>query len=244
MTRPQSVGSAGRRGAPGRLPGARMLAAPLLLAAMLGAGSDAPVDRMLRPILKAPSVTARVLLYQSDPFGGPPEESSGRAWYQPGRGLRVRLERGGGEEVLADRSKGGFFLYRVREGTVYHAPWERTPARLRRLVEEPDRILASDLRARAERRRMLGSDREGFRVRDASLGDSTTRVSLWIAPDPKSGLLRWITLAADEDTIWIELKGLALKKSASEADLRLSAPRDAKMEPLDPRELLPRGESR
>jgi hypothetical protein len=242
MARP--VGGLGRESALRRFAGPWLLAGPLLLAAILGAGSDAPVDRLLRPILEARSVTARILLSRSDPFGGRPEESTGRVWYQPGRGLRVRLERGGGEEVLADRSKGGFYLYREREATIYHAPWERTPARLRRLVEEPDRILASDLRARPERRMTLGVARDGYQLREASLGDSTARVSLWVAPDPKSGLLRWITLAAEEDTIWIELRGLALRRTAREGDLRLSAPRDAKVEPLDPRELLPRGESR
>lgn len=216
----------------------------LLLEAGLAIGGDAPVDRMVRPLIEARSVTAQLLLLRSDPFGGPPEESRGRLWYQPGRGLRVRFERGGGEEILADRSRGGFYLYRQNEGTVYHAPWERTPARLRRLVESPERILDADLHARPDRRTLLGVARDGYRLRDASLGDSAAKVSLWVGADASSGLLRWITISAEEDTVWIELRGITLGKTARERDLRLSAPRDAKQEPLDPRELLRGGESR
>jgi hypothetical protein len=231
------VGRAGLRGA-------CLVAGLLLLGAGLAAGSDTPVDRMVRPLIEARSVKAQILLLRSDPFGGPPEESRGRLWYQPVRGLRVRFDRAGGEEILADRSKGGFYLYREDEGTVYRAPWERTPARLRRLVEAPERILDADLRARPERRALLGIARDGYRLRDASLGDSTAKVSLWVGADANSGLLRWITISAEEDTVWIELRGVTLGRTARERDLRLSAPRGTKEEPLDPRELLPGGESR
>jgi hypothetical protein len=200
---------------------------------------------MVRPVLDSRSVTAEVLLDRSDPFGGPPERSTGRLWYQPGRGLRVRFERSeGGEEIVADRSRGAFFLYRAAEGTVYRAPWERAPSRIRRLIEEPERILASDLRARPERRLIAGVAREGYRLRDAALGDSSATVSLWVAGDPRTGVLRWIAIAAPEDSVWIELRGLALRRTARERDLRLSAPRGARVEPLDPRELLPGRESR
>lgn len=232
----------------GRTPARRWPAGGLLgaglLAAGLAAGADSPVDRMVRPLVQAGSVSAQVLLDRSDPFGGRPERSRGRLWYQPGRGLRVRFERGGGEEILADRAKGAFFLYRVEEGTVYRAPWERAPARIRRLIEEPERILESDLRARPERRLVGGAVRDGYRLRDASLSDSEAKVSLWVAADPKSGLLRWIAIAAEDDSIWIELRSLARSRTARARDLALSAPRGAKVEPLDPRELLPRGESR
>lgn len=221
------------------------------IAACLAAGSGASprggtpaVERMLRPLVEARSATARVILERSDPFGGPPERTSGRLWYQPGRGLRVRFERGGGEEIVADHARGELLLYRPAEKTIYRAPWERTPARLRRIVEEPSRLLESDLHARPERLAVLGSLREGQRLHQAALGDSTAALSLWIGPDTRTGLLRWIAITAPEDTVWIELRGLALRGTASDRDLVLSAPRGTPVEPLDPRELLPRAEPR
>ncbi|HEY7727052.1 MAG TPA: hypothetical protein VID50_01215, partial [Candidatus Eisenbacteria bacterium] len=166
-------GRAGRAVARERLRARRPWLGAALGAAVLGAalaaGSDTAVDRMVRPLIEAPAVTAQVVLERSDPFGGPPEQTRGRLWYQPGRGLRVRFERGGGEEILADRSKGAFLLYRAAEGTIYRAPWERAPARIRRLIESPERVLESDLRARPERRSMSGAPRDGYRLRDASL---------------------------------------------------------------------------
>jgi hypothetical protein len=231
----------------------RRTAAALLLAcagATVVASAGAPreakpvIDRMLRPIIEAHAVTAQVVIERSDPFGGPPERSSGRVWYQPGRGLRVRFDRGGGEEIVADRTKGAFFLYRVAEGTVYRAPWERAPRRLRRLVEEPGRILDADLRARAEARVMGGRTRDGFRLREASLGDSAGPVTTWVGADPGSGLLRWIALAAEDDSVSIELRGIKLLSTARARDIALSAPRSAPVEPLDPHELLPERESR
>lgn len=231
----------------------RRTAAALLLAcagAALAAAAGAPraaqpaLDRMLRPIIEARSVTAQVVIERSDPFGGPPERSTGRVWYQPGRGLRVRFDRRGGEEIVADRTQGVFYLYRVAEGTVYRAPWERAPRRLRRLVEEPGRILESDLRARAESRMLSGRSRDGYRLREASLGDSTASVSTWVGADPGSGLLRWIALASEDDSVSIELRGIKLLATARARDLALSAPRSAPVEPLDPRDLLPGRESR
>jgi hypothetical protein len=213
-------------------------------AACLGAAAPAAVDRMLRPVIEAPAATAQIVLDRSDPFGGPPERTTGRVWYQPGRGLRVRFDRGGGEELVADRRKGALFLYRPSEKTVYRAPWERTPARLRRLVEEPSRILESDLGARPAPCAFPGSARDGQRLRATSLGDSSAAVSLWIGPDPRSGRLRWISIAAPEDTVWIELRNLALHDAARDRDLALSAPRGTPVEPMDPREMLPGGDRR
>ncbi len=222
-----------------------LLALAVLAAHDLPASAAEPaLDRMLRPVIEARSVTAQVVIERSDPFGGPPERSAGRLWYQPGRGLRLRFDRGGGEEIVANRGLGAFFLYRVSEGTVYRAPWERAPRRLRRLVEDPERILEADLRARPERRVAGGRARAGYRLRGASLGDSTGDMSLWVGADPTSGLLRWIALAAQDDSVWIELRGLKLRSTARERDLALSAPRSARVEPLDPRDLLPGRESR
>lgn len=221
---------------------AGFLLALVLLGGSLAAGGDAPVDRMIRPLIESRSVTAQILLSRSDPFGGPPERWRGRVWYQPGRGLKVRFERGGGEEILADRTRGAFFLYRAAERTVYRAPWERAPRRLRRLIETPERLLDADLKARPERRAVGGADRDGYRLRDTSLGDSTGHVSLWVSADRGSGLLRWIALANEDDSVWIELRGVSLERAVRERDLTLSAPRGTKVEPLDPRELLPGGE--
>ncbi len=226
--------------------GAVLAAGGAVLAAAGGAprAAEPAVDRMLRPIVEARSVTAQVVIERSDPFGGPPERSTGRVWYQPGRGLRVRFDRRGGEEIVADRAQGAFFLYRAAEGTVYRAPWERAPRRLRRLVEEPGRILEADLGARAEARFLGGRSRGGYRLREASVGDSTAAVSTWVGADPGSGLLRWIALASEDDSVSIELRGLKLHSTASARDLALSAPRSAPVEPLDPRDLLPRRDSR
>jgi len=224
---------------------APLVAAGLLLAPAAGPRAEDPaIARMVRPIIDARSVTARVLLDRSDPFGSPPARSTGRPWSQPGRGLKVRFDRGGGEEIVADRSRGAFFLYRPAEKTVYRAAWERAPSRLRRIVEEPSRILDADLRARPERRTIGGAPRDGYRLRDTALGDSTAKVSFWIAGDPRTGLLRWIAMAAPEDSVWIELRGLALGGAARDRDLALSAPRGTPVEPMDPREMLRDGEGR
>jgi hypothetical protein len=216
----------------------------LFLGALAAAGTGAPVDRMVRPLFEARSVTARILLYRSDPFGGPPERFRGRLWYQPGRGLRVRFERHGGEEILADRAKGELLLYRASEGVVRRSPWDRAPARIRRLVEDPERMLAGDPGARPERLPVVGEEREGYRLSGAALEDSSRGTSVWVAADPRSGLLRWITLSAEDDTVWVELLDLALRSKARAGDLTLSAPSGARVEPLDPRDLLGGGESR
>jgi hypothetical protein len=199
---------------------------------------------MLRPVIQARAVSAQILIERADPFGGPPERSAGRLWYQPGRGLRLRFDSGGGSEIVADRTVGAFLLYRVSEGTVYRATWERAPRRLRRLVEDPGYLLEADLRARPEQRVASGRPRAGYRLRDANLGDSTGVVSLWVAADPATGLLRWIAMSAQDDSVSIELRGLKLLSTARERDLALSAPRSAPVEPLDPRDLLPGRESR
>lgn len=235
---------------PGRRRALLALAGSLVLQSVAGPASRGPlaaepaVDRMLRPVIEARAVTAQVVIERADPFGGPPERSAGRLWYQPGRGLKLRFERGGGEEIVADRRAGTFSLYRVSERTVYRAAWDRAPRRLRRLIEEPGRLLDADLRARPEQRSVGGRARSGYRLRDTSPGDSVASMSLWVAADPASGLLRWIGLAAQDDSVSIELRGLKLLSTARERDLALSAPRSAPVEPLDPRDLLPGRESR
>src|SRR6185436_3381874 len=88
---------------------------------LLGAQSVSPkeqVDRMLARLLRAPEFRSRVVITRSDPFGGPPEHSAGRVWFLPGRGLRFHSEERGGEDIVLDREKGVFLVYRPSEQTV------------------------------------------------------------------------------------------------------------------------------
>src|SRR5882672_5807202 len=177
-------------------------------------GPQESVDRMLARVFRAPEVRSRVTILRSDPFGGPGERSEGRVWFLPGRGLRYRSDEKDGEDIVVDREQRTFLVYRPSEQVVYRADWDRAPARMRQLIEEPERILEAKFRAARERRHVGGVWREGYRMQRATLGDSLPSVAVWIAADPVTG------------------------------DLHLSLPHDVRTEPLDPRDLLPGGESR
>lgn len=202
------------------------------------------VDRMLTRIVRAPEIHSRVVIRRSDPFGGPDERTTGRIWFLPGRGLRFRSEERGGEEIVVDREKGSFLVFRSSEKVLYRAGWDRAPARMRQLITEPERVLDSGFQAVAERRLAGGALRDGYRVRRGALADSGSNVSVWIAADPATGLPRWVSAAVDEDSVEVEFRALAILSKANPRDLSLNLPRDVRTEPLDPRELLPGGESR
>jgi len=202
------------------------------------------VERMLARLLRAPEFHSRIVITRSDPFGGPAERTTGRVWSLPGRGLRFRSEEHGGEDPVADREKGTFQVYRPSEGVLYKAEWESAPARLRQLVQEPERILDADYRAVKERRRVAGAWREGYRLHRASLGDSLPDVSVWVAPDPASGLPRWVSAGGEEDSIEVEFSSISILTKANPRDLTMNLPRRVRTQPLDPRDLLPGGESR
>ena len=202
------------------------------------------VEQMLARVLRAPEVRSRVTITRSDPFGGPGERSEGRIWFLPGRGLRYRSEERGGEDIVVDREKGSFLVYRPSEQVLYRADWERAPARMRQLIMEPGRILDADFRAARERRVVGGAWRQGYRLHRASLGDSLPTVSVWIAADPANGLPRWLSAGGTEDSVDVEFRSMAILPKADPRDLNLNLPRDVRTEPLDPRDLLPGGESR
>src|SRR3954469_4898586 len=128
------------------LPGA----APAPGAGTSGSSQDR-VQRMLTRLLRAPEFQARVIITRSDPFGGPPDRSEGRLWFLPGRGLRFRAMERGGEDIVADREKGTFLVYRPTDQVLYRAEWDRAPARMRELVLTPERLLDADYRAVRER---------------------------------------------------------------------------------------------
>jgi hypothetical protein len=203
--------------------------------------SDA-VEQMLARMLRAPEVQSRVTFTRSDPFGGPDERTTGRLWFLPGLGLRFQSGERGGEEVVVDREKGSFQVYRPSEKVLYRADWERAPARMRQLIAEPERILDTDFRAVPERRLVGGALRDGFRLHRGIPADSLSGVSVWIAADPVTGLPRWISAAGDEDSVEVELRSVSILPKANPSHLGL--PREVRTEPLDPRELLPGGESR
>jgi len=202
------------------------------------------VERMLTRILRAPEFQSRVLITRSDPFGGPPDRSEGRIWFLPGRGLRFHAAERGGEDIVVDREKGAFLVYRPDEKVVYRADWDRAPARIRQLVVEPEKILDADYRAVRERQRAGGAMRDGYRLHRASLGDSLPSVSVWLAADPATGLPRWVRAGEEEDAVEIEFRAITLLSKANPRDLELTLPRSVRTEPLDPRDLLPGGESR
>jgi len=107
------------------------------------AGSDpaAEVRAMVRTILDAPEVTSDVVLERSDPFGGDPDVERGQLWYLPGRGLRFKSSRTHGHDMAVDRGKEKFYLYSPNENVIYQAPFEKAPARIRKLIQDPDRVL-------------------------------------------------------------------------------------------------------
>jgi hypothetical protein len=202
------------------------------------------VESMLARLLRAPESRSRVFITRSDPFGGPGERTAGRIWFLPGRGLRFRSEESGGEDIVVDREKGAFLVYRPTEGVLYRAEWERAPARMRQLVLTPEKLLDADYQAVRERRRKAGVWRDGYRLHRASLGDSLPNMSVWLAADPTTGLPRWVSAGGDEDSVEVEFRSITILPKADPHDLVLSLPRGVRTQPLDPRELLPGGESR
>jgi len=223
---------------------AKAPAAPRASAQPAASSPHEAVDRMLARMLRAPEIQSRVLIRRTDPFGGPDERTSGRIWFLPGRGLRFRSEERGGEDIVVDRERGSFLVYRPSEKVLYRAGWDRAPARMRQLITEPERVLDSGFRAVSERRLAGGALRDGYRVRRSAMEDSASSVSVWIAADPATGFPRWVSAAGDEDSVEVEFRALTILSKANPRDLSLSLPRGVRTEPLDPRELLPRGESR
>lgn len=182
-----------------------------------------------------------MVIERSDPFGGEPSREAGRIWLIPGRGLRFQSSAPGGQEIVIDRVKEVFLLYSPSEQTVYRAPYTRAPARLRRLVAEPERFLRAGLEARAERRSIRGRPQDGYRIRGGSLGDSLPEVSVWMSRERGTGLPHRVSISSPTDTIWIEFRDWSLAPRARPADLTLSAPAGTREAPLDPRELLRQG---
>jgi len=231
----------------------KAILAPLLLLAALAATADRPaagstpreeVDAMLARLLRAPESRSRVFITRSDPFGGPGERTAGRLWFLPGRGLRFHSEERGGEDIVVDHDKGAFLIYRPTEGVLYRAEWERAPARMRQLVLTPGKLLDADYVAARERRLLGGAWRQGYRLRRASAGDSLPDVSVWLAADPRTGLPRWVSAGGDEDSLEVEFRSIIILPKADPHDLVLTVPRNVPTQPLDPRDLLPGGESR
>jgi hypothetical protein len=202
------------------------------------------VERMLARLLRAPESRARVFITRSDPFGGPGERTAGRIWFLPGRGLRFRSEERGGEDIVVDREKAAFLVYRPTEGVLYRAEWDRAPARMRQLILSPEKLLDADYGAARERRLAGGAWREGYRLHRASPGDSLPNASVWLAADPATGLPRWVSAAGDEDSVEVEFRTITILPKADPQDLVLTLPRGVSTQPLDPRDLLPGGESR
>jgi hypothetical protein len=237
---------AARNAALRRLPRVFLLAA-LAMTAWGARPSSTPreeVESMLARLLRAPESRSRVFITRSDPFGGPGERTAGRLWFLPGRGLRFRSEERGGEDIVVDREKGAFLVYRPTEETLYRAEWERAPARMRQLILAPEKLLDADYAAVRERRQKGGAWREGYRLHRASAGDSLPNVSVWLAADPATGLPRWVSAGGDEDSLEVEFRSITILPKADPHDLDMALPRGVRTQPLDPRELLPGGESR
>jgi hypothetical protein len=224
-----------------------LLAGALALTCGGASAANSPtqeVEAMLARMLHAPEVRSRVFITRSDPFGGPAERTPGRIWFLPGRGLRYKSEEPGGEEIVVDRDKGSFLVYRPSERVLYRAEWDRAPARLRQLIMEPGRVLDSGYRAVPERRVAGGATRAGYRIHRGASSDSLEKLSVWIAADPATGLPRWVSAGTDEDSVEVEFGTIAILTKANALDLKLTLPRGVRTEPLDPRELLPGSESR
>jgi len=168
-------------------------------------GADGVVA-MIRRVLAAPEATARVTIERSDPFGGAPARERGRVWFLPGRGLRYRSAEKGGQDVVIDRAKDSFTMYSPQEEVLYRGAYGRAPARLRRLIAEPEQSTATNLSPVAERRTIRGARRDGHRLRAAALGDSAGKVSVWISRDSDSGLPRFVSIASDVDTVLVEFR--------------------------------------
>ena len=206
------------------------------------AGSDpvSEVRTMVRTLLDAPEVMSDVVLERTDPFGGDPDVERGKLWYLPGRGLRFKSSRTHGHDMVVDRGKEKFYLYSPNENVIYQAPFDKAPARIRTLIEDPDRVLDKNLRAVAQARTIQGRSRHGYRILSTGIGDSLTSVAIWVAPDPSTRQLHWLSISTPADSLLIELRGLTIRKKAEPGHLTLSAPASATVEPLDPREMLGR----
>ena len=213
-------------------------AAVVTLAASSATSEDGPVARMLRRVLTAPQATANVVLERSDPFGGPPERERGRVWYIPGRGLRYQANGSQGMQLALDRPADRMLVYKPSEPKVYKGNWSKAPSKLRRLVAEPERVLKGSLEAGPQKRLVRGASRVGWSLKPTSLDDSDSRASIWISPDPKSGLPRFVSVASDVDTLLVEFGSWSFPKSARPGDLTVRVPRGTPEGPLDPRELL------
>ncbi len=220
----------------------------VLLIAPTGQGERSPeeaVERMLARVVRAPEVRSRVVITRSDPFGGPAERSTGLLWFLPGRGLRFKSEdRNGGEDIVVDREQGSFLVYRPSERVLYRGDWDRAPARMRRFILEPGKVLDTHFGAVRELRLAGGARRAGYRVRRAAVDDSLRNVSVWIAADPATGLPRWVSAAGEEDSVEVEFRSMEILPRANPRHLAMPLPRNVRTEPLDPRDLLPGGESR
>ena len=201
------------------------------------------VRRMIRPVLTTGEAVSAVRIERSDPFGGPPERERGRVWYLPGRGIRYRSEGGRGQDLVADPSRDIFQVYSRSQRVVYKGPFDRAPARLQSIVLHPDDLLAKPLRAVPEKRRIGGSVRAGYRLREGALGDSLREWSVWVGGDTKTGVLRWVSVASDIDTLSIEFERFALASKARPEDLTQNVPPGTKVESLDAREIFKDGRS-
>jgi hypothetical protein len=227
--------------------GHRMALAAVVLACMTiatvigaraapGDSAEEEARAMIRPLLSAGEVTSAVTLERSDPFGGAPDRETGKLWFIPGRGLRYRSTGKAAQDILVDRERQSFFVYNESERTIYRAPFDRAPARIRSLILDPEAALDRDLRAVSEVRTIGGRPRAGYRVRAA--GSDSGSVSVWIAADPASKLPRWIAFASEAESLLVELRDVTLRKTPRISDLTLSAPKGTPEQPLDPRELL------
>ncbi|HEU4941351.1 MAG TPA: hypothetical protein VFT97_06995 [Candidatus Eisenbacteria bacterium] len=224
-----------------------MMTAPIAVLALLAGvdprgatGSDpaSEVRTMVKKILDAPEMTSDVVLERSDPFGGAPDVERGKLWYLPGRGIRFKSSRTHGHDMVVDRAKEKFYLYSSSENVIYQAPFEKAPARIRRLIQDPERVLDKNLRAVEQSRIIHGRSRHGYRILSTGLGDSLTSVSIWVAPDPSTGQLHWLSVSTPAESLLVELRSLAIRKKAEPGHLTLSAPASATEQPLDPREML------
>jgi hypothetical protein len=221
---------------------ATVLALGVPLEPRRAAGSDPASDvrAMVRTILDAPEVVSDVVLERSDPFGGDPDIERGKLWYLPGRGLRFKSSRTHGHDMVVDRGKEKFYLYSPNENVIYQAPFEKAPARIRTLIQDPDRVLDKNLRAVAQARTIQGRSRPGYQILSTGIGDSLTSVAIWVAPDPSTRQLHWLSISTPADSLLIELRALTIRKKAEPGHLTLSAPASATEQPLDPREMLGR----
>jgi hypothetical protein len=244
---PSSTAHDWRRRTPGVSSALALFAAATFTAAAAPPSGDnehgAAVRRMIRPVLTAGEAVSSVRIERSDPFGGPPERERGRVWYVPGRGIRYKSETDRGQDMVADKSLDLFQIYSPSQRVVYKGPFERAPSRLQAIVLEPDDLLAKPLRAAPEKRRIGGADRPGYRLREGALGDSLREWSVWVGGDAKTGVLRWVSVASDIDTLSIEFERFTLPAKARLADLSQNVPRGTKVESLDAREIWKDGKS-